>query len=147
VKFPAVGVDQVLGFLKVVHHLGGRADVMYINDAVDADLGDLSHVVDAAEALGLVKFSGGDVELTPEGRRAVESPVKNFQQYLRNKLISVEPFRQLVEYVAEVKSASVEEVLEFIESLGYGEEDARKILDWAVFAQLVEIDGEEVKLA
>jgi len=147
VKFPAVGVDQVLGFLKVVHHLGGRADVMHINDAIDADLGDLSHVIDAAEALGLVKFSGGDVELTPEGRRAVESPVKNFQQYLRNKLASMEPFKQLVDYVAEAKSASVEEVLEFIESLGYDEEDARKILDWAVFAQLVEIDGEEVKLA
>ncbi len=37
-KFPPVGVDHVLGLLKVIHNLGGRADAMHINDAVEKPL-------------------------------------------------------------------------------------------------------------
>ncbi len=36
-------------------------------------------------------------------------------------------------------------MLEFLSGFGYGEEGARRVLDWAVFAQIVEIDeGERV---
>jgi hypothetical protein len=49
VRFPPVGVDQVLGLVKVIYHLGGRVDAMNINEAVDADLGDLAHVIDVTE--------------------------------------------------------------------------------------------------
>ncbi|MFN3804429.1 MAG: AAA-associated domain-containing protein [Pyrobaculum sp.] len=62
-----MGVDQILGLLKVIHALGGRVDVMHINEAIDVDLRELSHVIDVAEALGFVRHSGGDVELTEGG--------------------------------------------------------------------------------
>ncbi|MEZ0320130.1 MAG: AAA-associated domain-containing protein [Pyrobaculum sp.] len=147
-RFPPVGVDQVLGLLKVIRHLGGRVDVMNINEAVDADLGDLSHAVDAAELLGLVKTSGGDVELTEEGLRAVEAPLKSFQLSLRSKLAGLEPFKSLVEYIGKGEEVTVAEALEYVEQLGYDEEGAKKIINWAVFAQLVEIDdGEYVRPA
>jgi hypothetical protein len=143
VRFPPVGVDQVLGLLKVIHNLGGRTDAMYINDAVDADLGDLAHVVDAAEFLGLLKASGGDLELTAAGRDAVERPLREFQKYLKRRLSEVEPFASLARFVSERGRVEVGEVLEFLSSFGYGEEGARRVLDWAVFAQIVEIEEGE----
>ena len=142
-KFPPVGVDQVLGLVRVIHNLGGRADAMHINDAVDADLGDLAHVVDAAELLGLVKVFGGDLELTAAGRDAVEKPLKEFQKYLKRRLSETEPFASLARLVSERGRVRVEEVLEFLSGFGYSEEGARRILDWAVFAQIVEIDEGE----
>ena len=60
----------------MIYHLGGRVDAMKINEAVDADLGDLAHVIDATETLGMVKAVGGDLELTVAGRDAVEKPLK-----------------------------------------------------------------------
>ncbi|MEM1598703.1 MAG: AAA-associated domain-containing protein [Pyrobaculum sp.] len=147
-RFPPVGVDQVLGLLKVVRHMGGRVDVMNINEAVDADLGDLSHAVDAAELLGLIRTSGGDVELTEDGLKAVEAPLRSFQQFLRSRLAGLEPFRSLVEYVGKSEKVTVAEALEYVKELGYDEEGAKKIIDWAVFAQLVEIDdGEYIRQA
>jgi hypothetical protein len=71
-----VGVDQVLGLVKVIYHLGRGVDAININEAVDADLGDLAHVIDAAGTLGMVKAVGGDLELTVAGRDAVEKPLK-----------------------------------------------------------------------
>ncbi len=140
-----MGVDQVLGLLKVIHNLGGKADAMHINDAVDADLGDLAHVVDAAEFLGLLKASSGDLELTAAGRDAVEKPLKEFQKYLKRRLSEVEPFASLARLVSERGRVEVREVLEFLSGFGYGEEGARRVLDWAVFAQIVEIEeGERV---
>ncbi|MFN7105111.1 MAG: AAA-associated domain-containing protein [Pyrobaculum sp.] len=144
-RFPPVGVDQVLGLLKVIYALGGRVDVMHINEAIDADLGELSHVIDAAEVLGFVKHSNGDVELTEDGRKAVEMPLRHLQLTLKTKMSALEPFAQLVDYLK--REARLEEVLQYIASLGYMEEGARKILDWAVFAQLVEIDDDMVKLS
>jgi hypothetical protein len=143
VKFPPVGVDQVLGLLKVVHNLGGKADAMYINDAVDADMGELSHVIDAAEMLGLLKAHGGDLELTPEGRLAVEKPVKEFQKHLKKKLAHLEPFASLLDMVKKGGRAEVEEVINFIKGQGYDDVGARRIINWGVFAQLIEIDDGE----
>ena len=102
--------------------MGGRTDAMYINDAVDADLGDLAHVVDAAEFLGLLKASGGDLELTAAGRDAVERPLREFQKYLKRRLSEVEPFASLARFVSERGRVEVGEVLEFLSSFGYGEE-------------------------
>lgn len=144
--FPPVGVDQVLGLLKIIHTLGGRIDVMHINEAVDADLGELSHAIDAAEMLGLIKYSQGDVELTEEGRRAVEMPLKYTQIALRNRLASIEPFAQLVNYLKKAEEVDVDEALQYIAGFGYGEGSAGRILDWAVFVQLVEIDNNKLKL-
>jgi hypothetical protein len=138
-----VGVDQVLGLVKVIYHLGGKVDAMNINEAVDADLGDLAHVIDAAEILGMVKAVGGDLELTVAGRDAVEKPLKEFQKYLRRRLSEMEPFKSLANYVAEQGKVEESEVLEFLARLGYSEEGARRVLDWAVFAQIVEIDDGE----
>jgi len=78
-EVPPVGVDQVLGLVKVIYQLGGRVDAMNINEAVDADLGDLAHVIDAGERLGLVRAAGGDLELTATGRDAVEKPLRGFR--------------------------------------------------------------------
>ncbi|MEM1637390.1 MAG: AAA-associated domain-containing protein [Pyrobaculum sp.] len=142
-RFPPVGVDQVLGLLKVVHNMGGRVDAMFVNDAVDVDLGDLSHVIDAAEMLGLLKAGGGDVELTEEGRAAVEMPLREFQKYLKKKLASVEPFSSLVKLVTSKERVELEELVSYLQGLGYDERGARRILNWAVFAQLVEIDDGE----
>jgi len=94
-EVPPVGVDQVLGLVKVIYQLGGRVDAMNINEAVDADLGDLAHVIDAGERLGLVRAAGGDLELTAAGRDAVEKPLREFQKYLRRRLSDVEPFASL----------------------------------------------------
>ncbi|ABL88422.1 conserved hypothetical protein [Pyrobaculum islandicum DSM 4184] len=142
-KFPAVTVDQVLGLLKVVHNLGGRVDAMHVNDAIDVDMGDLSHVIDAAEILGLLKTSNGDLVLTEEGRSAVEKPVREFQKRLRKTLMALEPFTSLVGLVSKSGRVRLDEVLKLLIEYGYDEEGARKILGWAVFAQLVEIDNGE----
>jgi len=90
---------------------------MNINEAVDSDLGDLAHVIDVAETLGMVKAVGGDLELTVAGRDAVEKPLKEFQKYLRRRHSEMEPFKSLANYVAEQVKVEVSEVLEFLARL------------------------------
>lgn len=146
--FPAVGIDQLLGLLKIIKSMTGKIDIMDLNAELDVDVDFLPHVIDVAEMLGLVKASGGDVELTEVGSKIVEKPLREFQLYLKEKLVAIPPFRDLVELVKTKDAAPLEEALRLLISMGYDEESARRIIDWAVFAQLVEIDdGDKLRLA
>ncbi|MEM1611606.1 MAG: hypothetical protein QXQ57_08195, partial [Sulfolobales archaeon] len=63
-----VTIDQVIGLVEILYSLGGVADTSKISEIVDVDAGLLPNVIDVAEALGLVKLSRGDLEITSLGR-------------------------------------------------------------------------------
>jgi hypothetical protein len=148
VKFPPVSVDQLLGLLKAVYSLGGKADAMHVSNAISTGLGGLPLAIDAAEMLGLIRARGGDLELTEAGRAAVSGPLRELQKYLRAKLRDIEPFASLLRLVGELKRVEITRVAELLRSKGYSEEGAQRVLEWAVFAQLVEIsEGAWVVLA
>ncbi len=53
----------------------------------------------------------------------------------------MKPFASQTKHVAERRKVEVSEVLKFLAKLRYGDEGAKRVLDWAVFAQLAEIDN------
>lgn len=54
-------------------------------------------------------------------------PLRYLQLALKAKMLAIEPFAQLVDHLKRVGEARLEEVLQYVASLGYMEEGARKI--------------------
>lgn len=135
--FPTVQVDQVLGLIKVLRYMGDRADAMHINEAIDVDAGELSHVIDAAEALGLIKFSGGDLELTELGRRLAEAGPVEARSILREALAKVEPFSTIIKRLGGRGEVDPVELREAFEAMGYETNEAKVLAHWVIFTSLL----------
>ncbi|AFL66868.1 AAA-associated domain-containing protein, partial [Desulfurococcus amylolyticus] len=65
--------DHLLGFTEALNSLGGKVDPMFLGDILGENVDVLPHVIDVAEALGLVTVvKGGELVLTELGERIVK---------------------------------------------------------------------------
>ena len=142
--------DHVLGLLEMLYSLGDNVDSMYIGDSLGESVDTLPHAIDVAEALGLVKASGGNLQLTELGRRIVRGDPKTVRRELRRHVDRLEPLGELIRILKERKSISVEEFMEIMEKYypGNSEEAAKNVLIWGAFLNLFKMDedDEEVHL-
>ena len=147
---PDITPDHVLGLLEMLHSLGDNVDSMYIGDSLGESVETLPHAIDVAEALGLVRTSSGNLQLTELGRKIVKGDPKTVRRELRRHVEKLEPLGELVRILKERKSISVEEFMEIIDKYypGNSEEAAKNILIWGAFLNLFKMDedDEEVHL-
>ncbi len=107
-------ISQVLGLIEVAYSSGGMLDASEVNNVTDVDLDILSHVIDDAEALGLLEFKEGNISLTSIGEKiAMENP-KVVKKILRKQLVSVEPFKTILKMLEEKGEIDREEVVDII---------------------------------
>jgi len=147
---PDITPDHVLGLLEMLYSLGDNVDSMYIGDSLGESVETLPHAIDVAEALGLVRTSGGNLQLTELGRKVVKGDPKTVRRELRRHIEKLEPLGELMRILKERKSISVEEFMEIMEKYypGNSEEAAKNVLIWGAFLYLFKMDedDEEVHL-
>lgn len=142
--FPPASVDQVVGLVRVLHSLGGRADAYKVDEEVEVDLGDLSLAIEAAKALGLIAVEGGDLELTDLGERLAESDIGEVEAEVGRRLAEMEPFAELISAVRSRGSMELGEAENLLCRFGYCDEvSARRVLNWGVLLGVIEVTGDD----
>jgi NitT/TauT family transport system ATP-binding protein len=81
---PHARTGGVAGFLEILADHNGREDVYRMADQLSFELDDLLPIVEAAELLGFVKVTEGDVEITPEGLEFANAPILRQKELFRN---------------------------------------------------------------
>jgi len=138
---------MVAGLLEVVGLFKGRVDLAQLSKEVGIELGHLLRVVEAAEALGLVTVTDGDVQITQSGlgfsRKLFTGKIKMLAEMVER----VEPFRSIIQYVASRSgSVTIEEINASLNVCEHDEEQLERlrtfIIDWLVMTGWLEYDGE-----
>ncbi|MEM1611046.1 MAG: AAA-associated domain-containing protein [Sulfolobales archaeon] len=133
-----VTIDQVIGLVEILYSLGGVADTSKISEIVDVDAGLLPNVIDVAEALGLVRLSKGDLEITSLGRDVARANSRSLKKMLRELALKLEPISTIYRE-ASVKGYISREELEKILEAFYGPEGGRAfecIISWGIYLGL-----------
>lgn len=140
-------VLMVIGLVDVLSVKRGKLDLHALADVTEMDIDDVGPVVDAAEALGLVVVEEEDIKLTEEGRKFALSHVRTQRQLLKEKLLKIPEFKELVDLIRKRKEVPRDEALAAL-GVEYAEEEAaelyaRNLNSWGRFAGLFHYESEE----
>ncbi|MEM4971699.1 MAG: AAA-associated domain-containing protein [Sulfolobales archaeon] len=133
-----VTIDQVIGLVEILYSLGGVADTSKISEIVDVDAGLLPNVIDVAEALGLVKLSRGDLEITSLGRDIARADSRSLKKMLRELAIKLEPISTIYKEISEKGYMNKGELEKILETF-YGPEKSKAfecIINWGIYLGL-----------
>lgn len=141
---PDITPDHVLGLAEVLYSLGGSIDPMYVGDAVGESIRILPHAIDLAEALDIIKHSGGVITLTEFGRKIVVGDNEVVRRLLRETALKLEPLREIIERLKSKGFISVKEYDKIIkENYPTDYEKAFKnILIWGAFLKIFRMNKE-----
>jgi NitT/TauT family transport system ATP-binding protein len=92
-------------------------------------------VVDVAEALGLVRLSKGDLEITNIGRDIARADSRSLKRLLRELAIKLEPILTIYREISEKGSMSREELEKILDEF-YGSEKEKAvecIISWGTY--------------
>ncbi len=148
----SVTPEMIMGIMDVISDHGDKADLARIAINLQSDVDDLLPVVEVAEALGLLRVENGDVFLTDLGRRFVKARSSDKKLILRSALKNVEPFATLFKLIKSRDEFTAEELFEDLSKIRDLSEEYRNpeeihhmFLEWLLFTELVDYDGEEKK--
>ena len=150
--FSSVTPEMIMGIADVIFDHGSRADLARIAISLQSDVDDLLPVVEVAESLGLVKVENGDISLTELGRKFVKARPSVKKLILRDALRRVEPFATVFKLIESKKEFTAEELFESLSSIREFSVEYRNpedvhhmLLEWLLFTELVDYDGDEKK--
>ena len=146
---PNVRPGQVISLVEVTGGLGSRVDASTLADEFGADIAVLLPILDAAELLGLVNTSHGEVVLTDFGAE-FQKVVKSKVTLLKDRLAKMEPFRTALELAREKEEVDAQQVSEelAIEGVRLHHQDEMNVLlvqglllHWGIRSGLLSYDG------
>jgi len=140
--------SMVAGLIEVLTLLKNRADIATLVNEVGMESGIVLEILEACEALGLVRIDMGDAILTDKGVSFSRKRFSGKIRMLRELVMNTEPFRSVLQYMNAVrKPLSVEEICSQLGlSTGDPEDISRAktfILDWLVTTGYLQYDGNE----
>ena len=94
---PAVGVNQIIGLLEVVHDHGDRIDLFELATRLRLDLGRAILAIKAAELLELVATPKQDVLVTATGREFLAGDANDRKRIFQQQLLRTPTFAFLVD--------------------------------------------------
>ncbi|WP_048816836.1 AAA-associated domain-containing protein [Caldisphaera lagunensis] len=121
-QFPLVYVDQVIGLVKYLNSIGGKVDSSRLDEMLDVDIDLLPHVIKAAEIIGLVKQSNGDLIVTEIGKKIEEAENKDMRIIMKKLIKNAEPFKDIISS-AKKNQINIEKLREILEKNGYNNID------------------------
>ena len=144
--------EMIMGIMDVIFDHGGKVDLARIAINLQSDVDDLLPVVEVAEAFGFIKVENGDITLTNLGSKFVRARSSDKKLILRDALKRVEPFATLFRLIRSRKEFTAEELFEDLmksrelsEEYRDPEEIHHMLLEWLLFTELVDYDGDEKK--
>ncbi|HII39647.1 MAG TPA: hypothetical protein HA326_00305 [Thermoplasmata archaeon] len=145
-----VSVGQILGLVEAIDEVGGSADVATISQEVEMDIDRLGPIIDAAELLGFVKVSEGDLTITDLSRKVLHAGVRERKKIIRDIIDDVPIFKEVMAMArAAGRPLSRDEVLGAI-AAQVGTHNAADLFNalvyWGRYTELVSYDSESEEL-
>lgn len=148
VRLPSVPVGTIAGLLELIHESDGRAPLSELAGALQFDIEDLLGCVAGVELLGFGTAADGQLALTVDGRRFIESPIDQRKARFREVLMSRVPnVKRVVEEIqaADGHVVTAESILDWLER-HFSADEARRQLDllisWGRYADAFSFDAE-----
>lgn len=148
-----VRAGQVISLVEVTGGLGSKIDTSRLADELGADIAVLLPILEAAELLGLVETSKGQVILTEFGHK-FQKTLKNKVRLLKEKLAEIEPFRTALIIATHRRDVETDDIVEELETEGVRWHHQRDInyslvqallIHWALYSGLLTYDGKTGK--
>jgi NitT/TauT family transport system ATP-binding protein len=126
----------------------GTADLPDIAGDLQLEIDELFPVAEALQLLRLGDLEGGDIKLTPMGKRFADADTNERKEIFSRALISYVPLAAHIRHVLDERSHHTAPRRRFIEELedrmteDAAEETLRAVTSWGRFAELFSYDGE-----
>lgn len=149
-SLPDSGMSRVLGFLEIVNDTPRPCDVDDIAAEYDLDLDEILPTVEAAELLGLVLVTEGEIELTSTGNKIIQSTIQERKKLLREKIAELELIKkfhsELKKQGGKMHKTKAIELLEKELFAKEAEKTFKKLVEWTRYAELFKYDANSKQL-
>lgn len=118
-NIPKVTFTRLLGFIDILNHIGGKADVASISSKEQLELDDILPILETGQMLGLIEVKSGDVSITQRGHSLLSAASPRQQKImLRQMLTNLKPFQKLVDLIKKSKDGYItkQQLLEYYSS-------------------------------
>ncbi len=151
--FPKATISEIIGLLEVVNDAGGIEDAARLAADFDLELHEILPSIDGAELLGFVKVTDGNIELTADAQKLLDTGIRDRKKIIREKVAGVELIKELRNRLMESDGykMSKEDALKFLQkriSTADIESYFRILINWTRHAGLIgyNSDSEEISL-
>ncbi|MCX9026326.1 MAG: AAA-associated domain-containing protein [Candidatus Methanoperedens sp.] len=151
--FPKATISEIIGLLEVVNDSGGIEDAARLAADFDLELDEILPSIDGAELLGLVRVADGNVELTADAQKLLDTGIRDRKKIIRDKVADVGIIRELTSKLMESDEHKIskKETLKFLQdkiATSDIESYFRIIINWTRHAGLIgyNSDSEEICL-
>lgn len=144
-----VSYSRLLGLLRLLRDLGGKADVARISEETDMHADEILPLLAFSEMIGLISVDEGDAKLTESGANFLRQGHMERAKYVRERLMEIKVFNEIMRKLKEEGSLGKEDVMEIIASAGGFcycsdlEEAFNCLIHWGIYSGLIEYDREE----
>lgn len=149
---PSVTPSKLIGLLDLINSLGGKVDLARISIMLQTDVDILLPVVDLGEALGFLKVSNGDAELTEAGKKFIQASPSKKKLMLREAIKNIEPIATALKLAQKSGEFTKEELINELDNKRFFEEESPDIdqfysfiLEWLLYTEVIHYKGEEKK--
>ena len=151
--FPQATISEIIGLLEVVNDSGGIEDAARLAADFDLELDEILPSIDGAELLGFVRVADGNVELTADAQKLLDTGIRDRKKIIRDKVADVGIIRELTSLLMESDEHKIskKETLKFLQdkiATADIESYFRIIINWTRHAGLIgyNSDSEEICL-
>lgn len=151
--FPKATISEIIGLLEVVNDSGGIEDAARLAADFDLELDEILPSIDGAELLGFVKVTDGNIELTSDAQKLLDTGIRERKKIIRDKVGGVEIIKELRNILIESSGHKMkkEDTLKYLQNRIATtdiESYFRVIINWTRHAGLIgyNSDSEEICL-
>ncbi len=151
--FPKATISEIIGLLEVVNDSGGIEDAARLAADFDLELDEILPSIDGAELLGFVRVADGNVELTADAQKLLETGIRDRKKIIRDKVAGIGIIKELTSKLMESdgRKMSKKDTLKFLQdriATADIERNFRIIINWTRHAGLIgyNSDSEEICL-
>lgn len=154
VALPVLPINTIVGMMETLaaDPLHGRADLPLLASRLQLELDDLFPLGESLQLLGFAELEDGDILLTPEGMRFVQSEHDIRKTILRASMLHNLPMVRTIRAVLDERPnhrASAERFRDELEdsmSPDYARQTLQTLIGWARYAELFDFDEEADQL-
>lgn len=141
-----VSMGQILGLVEAIDEVSGSADAATISQEVEMDVAALGPVIGAAEFLGLVEVTDGDLVNTDLADKLLKATSLERRAIIRDIIDDVPVFRQVTDMARSAgRPLSREEIVEALTAT-VGSHQASDVFDtlvyWGRYVRMVIYDSQ-----
>lgn len=91
-----VTFTRLIGFIDILNHMGGKADLAAISSKEQLHLVDILPILETGQMLDFIKVKSGDVSITEKGYSILAASPTQQKIILKQTLMNLKPFQKLV---------------------------------------------------